>query len=729
MQWDNFRPLLAESISKGMDNLIIGDAKQSIYRFRNADPSIITDIVPATFLADRIAERGTSVEENSNWRSDLRIVQFNNYIFNRFHEDFKDILGNLYAGAVQYPRQRKSKRGYVEWTPFSILNERYACDDDKYGAIAHMIMEMLSRGYRQRDIAILCNRNTTGLQVIDSLMAFNASLPADAEQLRFVSEQSLTLGSNRAVQVVIAALRSLSEGIYTPPREGEEMEIRGRADWTSISTRFCLFSFSHPEMGLDQRITEFFRDIKADDRLSDMVAAMQATTLPALVEAIIDNFVHTGADADKEDTDTPFLAAFQDAVLDYCDSKCADIASFLEWWDKKGENLSISSPEDTDAISIMTIHKSKGLEFECVILPDIDISFEPGNKSRWVWTPLPESFPFRDRLPDYVPVALDASLEGLPSESDPETVKPGPFAPLWQHEKRMVLTDNLNKIYVAFTRAVSELYILTGDYKTRAKEPKLIGDGRKLVNKLCIYLHDAMSLSAMAADDSDMLYPDPAEIREPQMFGGMTYGEKPSPMDVAQRIAKRMRDAKAIPSEEITGYYVNSDQPLLAFTEDGYSSPDPYDEDRADPRSEGSLIHEVLEQMETYGDLHRAVGRMRIKGRIDSDGADALEAMLADALEATSATCWFDGSMRVVNERPLLRRRSRMSRPDRLLVSRDGRTAIVVDYKCGVSLHNSKHHAQVRSYMKALQESGMFDTVEGWLWYVKEGKIQKVDPR
>ncbi|MDE5551681.1 MAG: hypothetical protein K2I91_00625, partial [Muribaculaceae bacterium] len=518
----------------------------------------------------------------------------------------------------------------MEWRPYdNKMSELNIESENKYDVIGPMISGMLARGYRQKDIAILCNKNDTAMDIIASLMEYNSRLEADKQQLYFVSEQSLQLRSNRAVQVVISALKSLAEGVYYPERDAEpengtdctQQQSAKDIDWRSISTRFILYSNSHTHLPLSERIQTFFNTAMQDDKLSEMVSQMQATTLPALVEAIIDMFLHDGVESAGNLTDAPFLAALQDAVINYCSLYVADITSFLDWWNSKGQYISISSPEDTDAINIMTIHKSKGLEFECVILPDIDLSLKPGNNGPWKWTAIPEDFGYRDRLPAFLPVEVSSALAAEPSDENTEMSEPAPYQHLWSEECTMVLTDNLNKLYVALTRAVSELYILTDNYHSSSKDKRtLIKDDMRVRNKLAKYLKGDLESFEGFGSSLREVYLQPEHLAEPEEFGGIFYGEPPTSDDVNARIARRVRDEQKNNSDirQMEGYFINSDQSTLKYAEEDKFPSKPGDDETDAPRSEGSLIHSVLEYTRTYDDLPGAVTRLRLRGLLNT---------------------------------------------------------------------------------------------------------------
>lgn len=773
MQWENFRPLLQESIGNGYDNLIIGDAKQSIYRFRNADASIITRQVPEAFDSNHLIVRGDKVEENANWRSDPRIVRFNNFFFRCIHDTFDSSLDNLYAGAVQQPKRANNNpgRGYVIWSTFEYQKSLYDhttqslpdCDsdfipastdsgkkdgkedykeDDKKKAgvevIGPMISDMMRRGYRQKDIAVLCNTNDTGKSVIQALIAYNLSLPEQQEKIRFVSDQSLELQNNNAVNTVISALRLIAEGVYVPPRDSVT-----KSDKPAKMTRFNRFvNFAQSRGGepLGETLADFMLENDERESLTDMIAKMQSTTLPAIVEAIIDKYVYADRSHSGKSSDTPFLAALQDAVIDYCRRYCADITSFLDWWEKVGKTISISSPENSDAINIMTIHKAKGLEFECVILPDLNKAFRPKGGD-WAWVDIPDNFPYKEMLPRRVPVMLkDTLLEPFGLDHDALPLPPGPFAPQWQEEVNLTLADNLNRTYVAMTRPVSELYILhnkvmepekASSSSKKAKEGDTHKETPKDVNScLTEYLRHLDEFAASLDLEERQLFIDPAEVN---ICEGkyVTYGTPPTEEEIARRYRDRSKENEAsgqetqTHTETVREYFVNSDQPMLQYVEDGFIPPKPDDEDTADPRSEGNLIHSILERVITYDDLHRAVEHVRIRGLLLTPQAEEIERQLASDLETTRHTCWFDGSCRVMTERPVMHRERGLRRPDRVMVTPQGR-AIVVDYKTGDMQRLPAHRRQVRAYMEMLRLTGLFTAVEGWLWYVRKHEIVQV---
>lgn len=752
LQWENFLPLLRESESHGHDNLIIGDAKQSIYRFRSAEPTLITDIVPSAFPG--LEERGFSVAENSNWRSRQKVVKFNNLLFRRLSARLGERIASLYSNTVQLPRSREEQEGYVE-VNFYDRNfiapdlEEDAVDDDTapdatggkvppriVERIGCLITSMLRRGYRQKEIAVLVNTRAAGKEVIAGLMDYNRTLGAEDAPLQFVSEDSLTLDSSGAVNSVVECFRLIQrsvEGYRPAPSVAKEQGRPSDVNWSEISNNFRFFTARHPDMPLPERLEKFFADGLSDTLIDDMIAGMQAITLPSLTEALAELFTTE----EQRRLEAPFLAAFQDAVLDYCETNPTDIGSMLRWWDTSGHNISINSPEDTDAINVMTIHKSKGLEFECVILPDIDINLEPGSETLWV--DVPDTLTYASLLPKRLPVRLNA-----------EKAASTPWSTVFARERHDAQVDQINKAYVAMTRAVSEMYIfLQAPFTSesvqnvaaaadgRIVEPQLI-EKKIVTSRMRHHLYeicrDADESIAMIAAQEDVAE---VEISESEMLPGageITHGDDVwcfrygTPLADVPAALCRSRATKGEVTEqrEIECYYVNSDREILKFHPEHtpYVS-DVADEDRIDPRSEGSLKHAVLELVEKESDLHRALERLRGRGIITRKVMRRYEAELSEALASVRETGWFDGSHKVLNERPMLRRGLKMKRPDRVMISPEG-DAVVIDYKFGDDTNKSEHHRQVGEYIGWMRAMGCYRSVRGYLWYVKKGEVAEV---
>ena len=707
LQWHNLHPLLSESESRGHDNLIIGDAKQSIYRFRNADPSLITTVVPEAFPDHQAA--GMSVEENTNWRSDLHIVRFNNFFFHALARyldaDGKVVspeggpdrtMESLYANTVQYSHHREQE-GYVEINLLvsGSVSEGDEEEDEALRRIPELINTLRSRGYRQRDIALLVETHSDENDVVQALIEHNQDTGPEHPAIDFLSEGSLTLGASEAVCLIIDTLEAICAAVPPHVREGQERRRKGVADWDAIRCSFNFFALEHPEMAPAEQLEAFLKAATTTDVISEMLGSMQAVALPAIIEAVTEKFIP----APLRDADAPYLAMLQDAVDDYCQGYSADIASFLDWWRLRGHKLTISSPEETDAVRIMTIHKSKGLEFPVVILPYGATSFdtsvpatEDRQEWRWVHPQIPDAF----HMPPYVPIRLNEDLVDTVHQEELDK---------YRYLKRM---DKLNTAYVAFTRAVHELYIFAPVNLTK--------EGEVTVKpRLGSTLYHLLSGIEDETNGPENEMPAPEEIIIDHEGMRISYGQPRFPAENPDESTENpgLSDDPTL----IKGYYVNSGQAILQYS-DAEVPPTLSDEGDEDPRSEGNLMHAAMADVHVIDDIPRAVRRLRVKGLISHSRVAELIDTLTEAVRSVKDRGWFDPSWRVANERPVLSNGHSDRRPDRLLISADGRHAVVIDYKFGAYHSDNRYRRQVEGYKQALLDTGAFDTVTGYLWYV-----------
>lgn len=447
MQWENFRPLLLNSHSEGNDNLIIGDAKQSIYRFRNADPKVITEKVPETNWPGGLRNLPADVRNdltaynavNSNWRSTRHVVQFNNTLFTELVPRVKQTsdIGDIYDDVAQTV-QKSDTNGYVE-VNFTKL---------EWQDLPDVINELLQRGYRQGDIAVLVNKNKDGAKAVGALQAAG---------LHAVSPQSVKLNDSRAVRLIIAlmglAASAYTDTDYDPTKKDDDdahPQDMHRDDFEALMANYYYSVATDDgrttaERLADTDVTKPVREVRK------LLAELKAVTLPTLVDALARHFLTPT----MLETEAPFLCALQDVVVNYSACEKTDIASFLAWWTKEGYRTDLPESAAQDAVSVMTIHKSKGLEFPVVIIPKADWILDNKSKEDIIWiqaenTGLTEYGIELDDIPKKFPV-----LANKPYLQQPD----GLMSAAYKEYLKYVIIDNLNKTYVALTRAVNELYI------------------------------------------------------------------------------------------------------------------------------------------------------------------------------------------------------------------------------------------------------------------------------
>lgn len=713
LQWINLSPLIEESDGKGKDNLIIGDAKQSIYRFRNADPGLITTRVPNQF-AKTVLICGNTPAENTNWRSSRRIVEFNNLFFRFLTRELGPHMEDLYSNVVQ-PPHHKEKTGYV-----SVQLFRKESDEEvpaHFDEIPLLIADMIARGYRMRDIAVLVDTKEQGSMAIERIMAYNRERDPE-ERIEFISADSLKIGESPAVQSVIAILEAINNGTRAELRPPEERKNKGVGDWSRLRADFSFFAMQHPDIPLSEQLTQFLKGNYTPDAIRGMLSEMSTTVLPALVENIIQTFVP----AHIRDADAPFLAVLMDSLLDFCDGHSADVASFLEWWEKKGRHASISSPEEADAVQVMTVHKSKGLEFRCVIVPYSKQTIEPisSHEKEWLWVrpDLHEA----EGIPqiDWIPVWSDRKLS--------DTIHAGDYADYL----RKYMTDKVNMAYVAYTRAVDELYIFS-PVKIKDEQPAS-GTGR-IGEYLWRCGHEGDEIiSEISGDYPEAIPYIPAggrfNVDEQELK--WNYGSIPTREEVEAATLARKKKTDEQAGTPIRDYYCGKRIPALIYRDPTSPAenamPDIPEEETEEEESDelrrfGEVMHSIMERVATKEDLRSSLLRMKTRGHISLNQMEEYGKILSDALSGVEEYGWFDAGNRVINERGIVVSGKTM-RPDRIIIRPDG-TAVIIDYKFGEKRNDRSYLRQVARYRDALLKSGIAGSCEAYVWYVTQGIILK----
>lgn len=710
MQWINLQPLLSESMSHGHGNLIIGDAKQSIYRFRNADPSLITSEVPDWVRNEHqgnIEEKGNIPQENTNYRSELRVVQFNNSLFQFIARELDgptQASGDksrmeftpLYSNVVQTPNKTK-ERGYVEVTFIPSKSEV------KWPELTvQKIRQLIARGYRQNEIAVLVTRHSEGESVITELSAYNARCEDKSDVIRFVSEQSLKVDSSTAVNIITGVLANMARGSFPEIRQGEDRKKRGVGNWNELAADFNYFALHHSDMSTSECLDAYIESGAQYNALSELLSELQSLAIPAVIEAVCAKFLLP----ETRKSDAVYIAAFQDLALEYCENHPTDIGSFLQWWERKRRNATIASPENEDAVQIVTIHKSKGLQYDCVIVPNADWVFEDNvGRKEWRWVkPGVISHP-EIPLPPYLPVETVKNLEGTIHESE------------LKEYYDQVKMDRLNQAYVALTRAKKELYVITpAPPKTPKKTATVSVSMGTLLDRFIkqkLAEVPASASSGLTLLPGSVVAPDPDGLR-------VSIGSLPDNVgeDRKEELQPEpLTDYPSVVSQKFLKYHPEE----LGRLADAGAQQDA-DVDDLDIRAEGTLKHAVLELVNTPADLPVAVRHLCLTGVIPESLADSIEADLAEALSRPEVAGWFDGSSRTINERSVLKRGEVLRRPDRMIMHSDG-SVTVIDYKFGKVPTGNKHKNQISRYVRLLRDTGRYRSVRGYLWYVNERAI------
>ena len=690
MQWENLLPLVRNGLANGHDSLIIGDVKQSIYRFRNSDPQLLHSQLKVDFSNDSIKyNEGRSI----NWRSARNIVHWNNAFFqflstalnmDEFYADVEQevspknekLPGHVVVARREIPDKKKDTDGSNDSKTESNDNSNDNDSNFKEWAIEKMIVDLqslLARGFKQKDIAVLSNTNREGQLAISRIMKWNIENPD--KQMKVVSEESLLVISSPAVRIVVNILKMLDR-CEAHNEDGREMPM--------VLRRFE----ANRSEGMDT--SEAFEDaiVSKDEDIADYIDRLYETSKSACLDSVVEQIIKSQLSKQMTEENTPYLLAFLDSVVDFMSRYGSNIHHFLKWWDKVGPGLSISSPDNIDAIRVITIHKSKGLQFPCVLIPMFDWNFDQSS-IEWIETAgFKEKLPKGVAIPPIVPVKRDNKSTLFDNE--------------FKKIARSNIMDSLNKTYVACTRAQYELIIYTENNK-------------ELGLQLSQFLETCRN-------DNNGIAPTPTENCDPDVVY-----ELGKPM-LRSDIPALNSDDNALPdnveSRIMPPYSVVSDVDRWKLT-----SPDIIIDVRGTTRWVGEMLHKVMERVRTPKNLKKAFGRALHRGMITEEEHDEYLALLSKRLADPRVADWFANDNRLMLERSVTIGGNGQKRPDRVVMKPNGEI-IIVDYKFGDRSddNDTKYKRQVAGYKRAVCDAlgCRPDCVSGYVWYIHSGDILAV---
>lgn len=689
MQWENLLPLVRNGLANDHDSLIIGDVKQSIYRFRNSDPQLLHSQLKVDFSNDSIKyNEGRSI----NWRSARNIVHWNNAFFrflsmalnmDEFYADVEQevspknekLPGHVVVARREIPDKKKDTDGSNDC---EIKNDDNSNDNDsnfKEWAIEKMIVDLqslLARGFKQKDIAVLSNTNREGQLAISRIMKWNIENPD--KQMKVVSEESLLVISSPAVRIVVNILKMLDR-CEAHNEDGREMPM--------VLRRFE----ANRSEGMDT--SEAFEDaiVSKDEDIADYIDRLYETSKSACLDSVVEQIIKSQLSKQMTEENTPYLLAFLDSVVDFMSRYGSNIHHFLKWWDKVGPGLSISSPDNIDAIRVITIHKSKGLQFPCVLIPMFDWNFDQSS-IEWI-----ETAGFKDKLPKGVAIPPIVPVK----RDNKRTLFDNEFKKI----ARSNIMDSLNKTYVACTRAQYELIIYTENNK-------------ELGLQLSQFLETCRNNNDIAPTPTENCDPDVVyELGKPMLrsdIPALNSDDNALPDNVESRI--------------MPPYSVVSDVDRWKLT-----SPDIIIDVRGTTRWVGEMLHKVMERVRTPKNLKKAFGRALHRGMITEEEHDEYLALLSKRLADPRVADWFANDNRLMLERSVTIGGNGQKRPDRVVMKPNGEI-IIVDYKFGDSSddNDTKYKRQVAGYKRAVCDAlgCRPDCVSGYVWYIHSGDILAV---
>lgn len=673
MQWGNFRMLLSEGLSQGEDSLIVGDVKQSIYRWRGGDWRIFND------LEGKLGPHPIRIETlTTNRRSESRVIRFNNELFTAATKQLNQInlqdlgrecedLSKAYADVCQHS-PRKEEKGYVQVSFLDDAEDDISYSEATLQSMSEEVVNLIESGVQQRDIAILVRRNKS---IPEIAHFFEQTLP-----YRIVSDEAFRLDASTAVNLIIDGMRLLFD-----PKD-------------KIAKARLIIAWQNDVHKRKLSIDKLFGATQQAEHLLPQAYTSQVEGLRMLPLYELCEKLYTIFDLHLVENQDGYLFSFFDAVIEYVQSKPSDIQSFVHWWDESLSMRNIPGGE-IEGIRILSIHKSKGLEYHTVLLPFCDWSMEvEKGKTQLVWCS-PGEAPFNDL--DLVPINYST------------TMAQSIYCKDYEDERLQLWVDNLNLLYVALTRAGKNLYIWS---RTDKK------------NSIASLLHQSISNMAIpegARWDGECFFSwgelCPSEINREEKENSLKTASAnrltvPAQMHKVEMASFRHR-VEFRQSNRSIRFIEGEEESAQEKKQAGYIN-------------RGQLLHALFSAIETSNDIDKAIGRLTTEGIIASaKEADQLGKLARFALSHPKVSRWFSGDYQLFNERAIIYKdqqgivQTRI--PDRVMM-KEGQV-VVVDFKFGK--RQKEYTAQVSHYMRLLQQMG-HKQVEGYIWYVFENSLEEV---
>lgn len=672
-QWSSFKPLLENSLAQGKTNLLVGDVKQSIYRWRGGEMKLLLDQVES-----EMGHFGIGLEVlNTNFRSLPNIIKFNNALFGKLPTSFANSLASLYEvenasilaqayeDVGQKISEKKSQESFQGKVKIEFLMPDKEDDEGSFGdqvlaKLPQMVRDLQDQGYSLIDIAFLVRTKQEGEAIADCMMRETAKNQDPKYRYDVLSDESMYLRKSASVKALVAGLRYLQY-------PDDLVQFKTMWYYYSIlkgeSVNHELFALHHIPDFLVKKVESF----RGKETLLLQLPLMEA--LEELI-ALLD-LMQIGLEK-------AYISGFKEAVYDFTANNRSDLAGFLDWWEENKDKRTVKIPEGHDAMKILTIHKSKGLQFKVVLMPYLKWTIFDTSKSNIVWAPYQNS---AQNIEAIIPLNLEKDLAN--SE----------FKSIYSEEAILACLDSLNMIYVALTRAEDVFWGLVPFHPKTENQ-----------NYLDVHLQQILRNGIQIEGDEQQLACFDATTKIFEL------GDWPADMH-------KKKEPKTAP--DLRWIYKNWSDLLevkkyaVDFSEEGLQ--------QRQKRNFGLLIHELLEKSMSLEDAKAQLEAFYFEGRLSASEKSDVAAQLLRLFSDPVFSDWFEGEGILLAEQGILLPGGKQKRPDRIILREN--EAIIVDFKTGEAFE--KYEKQVRDYMDLVYKLTQ-KPVKGYLCYLETGKIENI---
>lgn len=627
-QWGNLVPLINSALSsQGGSTMLVGDAKQAIYRWRGGKAEQFIDLFNSKERPFFIDQEVYNLE--TNYRSHEKIIEFNNGLFKFIagtvfqNEDYAQLYRNAHQNA------HHEKGGYVE---LSFLN--IDKDDDRDEVFTSKVLDTintcLENGCDFADITLLVRKKKEGVAIAKYLSENNIPI---------LSSETLLVANAPEVTFITNVLRLLIQP------ENNEVKIEALQFLSDVFSIEDKHQFFYNNINLS--LVQLFDGLKQYDVYVNITDLIQLP-LYDLVETIARCF-------NLLKNPNAYIQSYFDFVLDFYHKKGSDISSFLTYFEKKKDALSIVSPEGKNAVQVMTIHKSKGLEFNVVIFPyaDLDLYKEIEPKE---WFHLDES------AYDGFPHTL------LNFNSDMEYFGTQGSEVFNQHKSQQEL-DNINLLYVALTRAKAQLYIISKNDDNLKEDSK----NKKYSGLLINYLKNQGNW-----DNNKNTY---------------CFGDSNTEVFKTNTKSFTLEQQRFISNSK-------EDLNIKIVTKSGSL----WDTHQQNAIEKGNIIHDIMAKIRTEDDIVTALNDAYTLSEITELQKDIIKGKVLEIVNHPQLKPYYTSNYTIYNERDIITSSGEILRPDRIVIRDEDHTATIIDYKTGEERKN--HLVQLNNYAFTLQDMG-----------------------
>lgn len=705
LSWNNFRKLIKENVDSGRTNVVVGDVKQSIYRWRNGDWSILKNIGKGLETGDSYTVIPDIRDLETNFRTGENIVTFNNRLFtegldmidkkiladlqsNVKNMNYGTILSEVYADVEQKPRR---KDGFVRLffyeknkkKPNTLSIPSHA--EIVLGDMLSQIQYLKEQGEAAENIAILIRQNKE-LDILTHY--FTEYRPAEAlteidrSYYTLVSDDAFILGNSTALQTIMAALQYLSD----PEDSLAKSSLILFYHSLSLNTDQDGMEKLYPDIARQVRKTSSMEHNLLPKAFTDQMDSLRFLPLMDAIENITRIF-----HLETLTAQSGYLYSFYDHVLDFTKNHAASIDALLKYWKEELCKKKAPQNEQVKGIRVHTIHKSKGMEFKHVFIPFCDWNFQDARHQEILWIENNEEnadFPI-------LPIPCNSKL------------KDSLFAASYYEEMFQQTIDNLNLLYVALTRPKNSLFVY-GGLSEKAKSSTICNTVGEWIYQVVKNYPDIEKQRQGTEENIDLF-----------QWGAFSVKPKTDPMPINEN------PFELSPDNRDYAFVVEDRKVVFSQTAEAHDflsslqQPASPNLQAQSERHKGIVFHELLSRIRYRHEEEKALAEVVSEGLIESRDVAFCRKVLQQMLSIPESEEWFSKKHTILIETDFVTKLNgqvRIRRPDRVIDM--GNRCVVLDYKFQeISRMQTKYEKQIRDYMKILTDMG-YQKVEGVLWYV-----------